>query len=219
MLNVIFDVDGTLVDSDALDGELFLQAVSDVLGTVTFRDNWVDYPHVSDAGILADILQDNGFSPGTGLEQQVRDRFGSLITSALTQAPCQALPGATEVTAQLATRPETALGVATGGWGHTARAKLVSAGFQTMAWTIASSDDHQERTSIMRSCLARLPERGERTVYFGDGLWDLRACEELGWAFVGVGPQLNSIAPVWIEDFARCDLEQTLRLALKQMET
>ncbi|MEM1198821.1 MAG: HAD family hydrolase [Pseudomonadota bacterium] len=214
MLNVIFDVDGTLVDSDALDGALFLQAVSDVLGQVTFRDDWVDYPHVSDAGILADIIQDNGFSPGTGLEQKVRDRFGTLITSALDEAPCQALPGATAVTAQLATRPGTALGVATGGWGHTARAKLVSAGFNTGNWTIASSDDHHERTSIMTSCLARLPERGERTVYFGDGLWDLRACEELGWAFVGVGPQLSATAPVWIEHFADCDLEQVLRAAL-----
>ncbi len=216
MLNVIFDVDGTLVDSDALDGELFLQAVSDVLGEVTFRDDWVDYPHVSDAGILADILQDNGFTAGTGLEQKVRDRFGALIISALNEAPCQALPGATGVTAQLAKRPETALGVATGGWGHTARAKLVSAGFNTGTWTIASSDDHHERTSIMRSCLARLPDRGRRTVYFGDGMWDLRACEELGWAFVGVGPQLNSVAPVWIEDFAGCDLERILRLALEQ---
>lgn len=214
MLNVIFDVDGTLVDSDALDGKLFLQAVGDVLGEVTFRDDWVDYPHVSDAGILADILHDNGFAPGTGLEQKVRDRFGALISSALSEAPCQALPGAPEVTAQLATRSQTALGVATGGWGHTARAKLVSAGFNTGAWTIASSDDHHERTSIMRACLARLPEKGERTVYFGDGLWDLRACEDLGWAFVGVGPQLNAIAPVWIEDFAGCDLEEILSAAL-----
>ncbi len=214
MLNVIFDVDGTLVDSDAMDGNLFFQAVRDVLGAVTFREDWTEYPHVSDAGILADVLQDNGFTQGAGLEQKVRDRFGALISDALSDAPCQALPGATEVTARLAKRPGTALGVATGGWGHTARAKLVSAGFQTADWTIASSDDHHERTGIMSSCLARLPEKGESTVYFGDGMWDLKACEDLGWAFVGVGPQLNSVAPVWIEHFADCDLEQVLRAAL-----
>ncbi|MEM8689766.1 MAG: HAD family hydrolase [Pseudomonadota bacterium] len=214
MLNVIFDVDGTLVDSDELDGKLFLQAVSEVLGKVAFRNDWVDYPHVSDAGILADILQDNGFTPGTGLEQKVRERFGALVSSALSESPCRALPGATEVAAQLATRPGTALGVATGGWGHTARAKLASAGFNTGAWTIASSDDHHERTSIMRSCLTRLPDRGERTVYFGDGIWDLRACEDLGWAFVGVGPRLDTIAHVWIEDFAGRDLDEILQAAL-----
>ena len=216
MLNVIFDVDGTLVDSDELDGKLFYQAVSDVLGEVRFREDWADYPHVSDAGILADILEDNGFAPGTGLETEVRSRFGTLISGALSEAPCQALPGATEAMDRLSQRAGTAVGVATGGWGHTARAKLVSAGFQTAAWTIASSDDHHERTSIMRSCVARLPDRGERTVYFGDGMWDLRACEDLGWAFVGVGPRLNAIAPVWIEHYAWCDLEEVLQAALDQ---
>ena len=29
--------------------------------------------------------------------------------------------------------------------------------------------------------------------YFGDGEWDQRACKELGWQFVAVGPRLGGI--------------------------
>ncbi len=215
MINIIFDVDGTLVDTYALDTEHFCQAVTDVLGQAEFRQDWADYTHVSDAGILAEVFQDNDVDPTLGLQHAVRERFGTLVSSALVTQPCQALPGAHEAMSYLHGRQDSAVGVATGGWAHTARAKLGAAGFQTEHWTLASSDDHAERAVIMQSCAARLPNPGAPTVYFGDGIWDLNACAKLEWAFVGIGTRLEGVAPVWIEDYASCDLDQILDAALK----
>lgn len=214
MINVIFDVDGTLVDTYAFDTELYCQAVSEVLGPATIREDWADYTHVSDAGILAEILQDNDIARERHVEQAVRARFGALVEDALNGNPCRSLPGAHDAMEQLHGDQHLAVGVATGGWSHTARAKLKAAGFETDRWILASSDDHPERAAIMQSCLDRLPDPAARTVYFGDGEWDQKACTALGWAFVGVGARLRNAAPVWIENYAGCDLAETINAAL-----
>lgn len=210
MINIIFDVDGTLVDSYALDAEHFCQAVAEVLGQADIREDWADYTHVSDAGILAEVLQDNQIEPNQELEDAVRERFGELVSNALLTQPCQPLPGAHDAMRYLQDRHSGAVGVATGGWSHTARAKLDAAGFEPDHWTLASSDDHAERTVIMKTCLERLSNPAARTVYFGDGVWDMNACADLDWGFVGVGARLKGVTPVWIEDYASCDLDQIL---------
>ncbi|MCP5085069.1 MAG: HAD family hydrolase [Alphaproteobacteria bacterium] len=214
MINVIFDVDGTLVDSYALDTTLFCQAVDEILGQTRFREDWAEYTHVTDAGILAEVFQDNAISPDGRMENAVRERFGQLVTTALSDQPCAAVQGAEAAINGLHQRPNVAVGVATGGWSHTARAKLGAAGFDPSSWILASSDDHAERTVIMRTCLERLPDPGAPTVYIGDGEWDQIACKALDWAFVGVGARLKGKTPVWIEHYASCDLGQVLQAAL-----
>ncbi len=57
---VIFDVDGTLLDSYGIDDSLYADAVRAVLGAVFIRDAWEKYPRVTDTGVLADICSDNG---------------------------------------------------------------------------------------------------------------------------------------------------------------
>lgn len=214
MINIIFDVDGTLVDSDALDGVLYWQAVQEVLGRVKTRADWTDYTHVSDAGILADVLRDNDLEPTPHRTSAVRKRFGELMQAALNAKTCPAVPGAPAAVGALHQRSDVAVGVATGGWAHTAWSKLSVAGFSPDDWPIASSDDHAERTHIMRACLDRLPNANAPTVYFGDGEWDQTACADLNWGFVGIGPRLKDKAPVWIEDFTTCHMDHILEAAL-----
>jgi hypothetical protein len=45
------------------------------------------------------------------------------------------------------------------------------------------------------------------TVYVGDGEWDRRACEQLGWGFIGVGERLRGGCERWVPDL-RIDPEQ-----------
>lgn len=71
---VIFDIDGTLVNSGAFEGRSYVAAVRDVLGNVSIRPDW-SYEHVTDSGILRQICDENGVA-AEQCEQQVRTRFG-----------------------------------------------------------------------------------------------------------------------------------------------
>ena len=56
---VIFDIDGTLVESSRFEDDLYVAAVRDVLGDVCIRERWSTYRHVTDTGILRQIMEEN----------------------------------------------------------------------------------------------------------------------------------------------------------------
>ena len=93
------------------------------------------------------------------------------------------------------------VGIATGGWGHTARMKLTSAGYDVSGVPLISSDDGHERVRIMAQCRALLPATAV-TIYVGDGEWDQRASELLGWLFIGVGSRLRGSCQHWLPDLS-----------------
>ena len=59
MIAVIFDIDGTLVESFQFDGIIYASAVKDVLGEVYINDNWNQYKNITDSGILQQIMDEN----------------------------------------------------------------------------------------------------------------------------------------------------------------
>ncbi|MGB5410497.1 MAG: hypothetical protein WBN09_03130, partial [Woeseiaceae bacterium] len=61
MNSIILDIDGTLIDSMGVDPRLYFSSIEQVLGSVCLRD-LNDYDHVTDSGILGQILEENGFS-------------------------------------------------------------------------------------------------------------------------------------------------------------
>lgn len=196
---VIFDVDGTLVDSSAFDGQLYVTAILDVLGNVSIRSNLHEYPNLTDTGILMDICEENGLSIHDSVPS-VRVRFGDLVSEYLNdRGKCMPIPGAISLVDRLIRSETFHVGIATGGWGHTAEMKLDSAGFSRNGIPIASSDQQYQRTKIMESCRSRIPSAGI-TIYVGDGEWDQLASEKLGWKFIGVGSRLRGKCGHWVPD-------------------
>jgi len=203
-LNVIFDIDGTLVDTSGFEDRLYVQAVRHILGNVSIRSSWAQYQHVSDAGILAEICRDNAIAQAD-VEQKVRQHFGELVATELSGAnACSAVPGG--VAAFNALRHSGVhVGIATGGWGHTARMKLDTAGYSIADIAIATADDHHARVQIMQHCRAQIAS-SDTTVYVGDGEWDMQASAALNWRFIGVGKRLAGKCKEWIPDFSAGDL-------------
>jgi hypothetical protein len=81
--------------------------------------------------------------------------------------------------------------LATGGWYESAVLKLRSAGINFDGISIASSNDSSIRTEIMKIATSRTTKGNEcQCTYFGDGIWDKRATEKLGYNFVLVGNKL-----------------------------
>jgi phosphoglycolate phosphatase-like HAD superfamily hydrolase len=197
---VIFDIDGTLLNSTVVDDQLYTTAVRDVLGNVHIRPSWGDYEHVTDTGILNAICRENGLEPREHAVQ-VRERFGQLMSTHLSRTGGFApIPGAVQFFDQLRSRPGVHVGIATGGWGHTARMKLRHAGFDISSIPLTCSDDYHERAQIMMLCRSKLSARATQVVYIGDGQWDRQASERLGWDFIGIGDRLRGQCKHWLAD-------------------
>jgi len=191
---VILDVDGTLIESMAVDTRLYFDAVRTVLGAVTIRERLEDYEHVTDRGILAQIFADNGLAADGEAAAAIQSRFVETLAEHIrTAGPFPVIPGAPGLLAALRQSPQVEVGIATGGWRRSAMLKLDTSGFNIDGIAVATCDDSVARIGIMRCALAKLGNEFESVTYFGDAEWDRRACEELGWDFVAVGPGLGGL--------------------------
>ena len=189
---VLFDIDGTLLHSAAVDDALYREAVRVVLGDVRLRPTLHEYEAITDSGVLGQILRDNDI-PGDPLDE-VRSMFVQLLEQHVGRnGPFLEIPGASDFLQGLGNSPNHAVALATGGWRESAMLKLDSAGFAWNGFPLASSNDHYERTAIMEIALSQLGNAFETVTYYGDGPWDRDACLALGWNFVAVGPALGGL--------------------------
>lgn len=188
---VMFDIDGTLVDSAGFDTAFYVEAVRSVLD-VEIDSDWNNYEHVSDSGILEEVLRRvrcHGEPDGTAA--RVQELFVSRVRDYMRGAPgaIREIAGARRLVERLLELPNVRVGVATGGWEPTAKLKLAHVGIDVGRLGFASSSDASARTDIMRLAAERAM-RGrayQRATYFGDGAWDRRASAALGYDFIAVG--------------------------------
>lgn len=191
---VVFDIDGTLLQSAAVDDMLYRQAVETVLGNVRFRPSLADYTCVSDSGILQELLADNAIRQDAAIVEAVKSHFVAALRAHVAEfGPFAEIPGAANKLRELQDSPAHAVAFATGGWRASALLKLASAGLDAFGFPLASSDDAADRTEIMRIALAGLGTGFDSVTYYGDGPWDREASLQLGWDFVAVGPTLGGL--------------------------
>jgi len=189
MNGVVFDIDGTLLDSTSVDGTLYIAAVEKVLGKVRIRETWSQYEHVTDSGILDQILRDNGLTRDPNVIATIKNAFVDGLRGHIKQCgPFKEIPGALAFVRGM-TR---SFAYATGGWAASAVLKLESAGFPTLGVPLSSADDSPQRRAIMENALRQLG-RCDTITYYGDGEWDRDAALSLGWRFVPVGGALGGI--------------------------
>ena len=202
---VLFDIDGTLVESYDFDTECFQAAIEDVLG-VKIGPDWSCYNHVTDSGILAEVIDGLGLqSDSERITAEVKEQFVSRVADYISCHAVSPIPGAYEFLSQLVARKNVAVAFATGGWSETAKMKLGAAGINFSSIPLASSSDHYSRTEIMRLAERRAGKSHyDSMTYFGDGLWDQKASKTLGYNFVSVGDRITS--PKSVRDYTEVDV-------------
>ncbi len=188
----VFDVDGTLLHSNAADEACFVRAFAEALGIAAIDTNWLAYRHTTDSGITEQVFRERlGRAPRADEVARLQDRFVALLGAELARRPEGAAPVA-GAAAMLAALPDDwAPAIATGGWRATARLKLATAGLDVAGIPSAFAEDGPSRARIVATAWQRARERNgvaafDRVVCVGDGAWDARAAAELGLPLVGV---------------------------------
>jgi beta-phosphoglucomutase-like phosphatase (HAD superfamily) len=193
---VMFDIDGTLVDSHGFDGDLFALAVRRELG-VQVDETWQSYQQRTDRGVLEEVLMQNNVSVDERLQasERVKSCFIGLVQDYIARQPTglAPIPGAPELIRKLRSRSEIVIAFATGGWRETAEMKLSSVGIEFEGLPFATSSDAAARTEIMRLAERQAGVFGSftRRTYFGDAPWDKKASADLGYDFLAVGSRID----------------------------
>ena len=111
----IFDIDGTLLQSDVSDDAMFLESVRGGLGDVKLRDSWGSYTQFTAAGILSEILLDNNLEASPERVAAVRSRFIEGVRDHMAEhGPFKEIPGALAYVQSLHTSATHRIAYATG---------------------------------------------------------------------------------------------------------
>lgn len=209
MQYVIFDIDGTLTQSTGFDASCFKNAILEH-ADVEFKTDWGEYTHVTDSGILNEIIESHSLTKFKNeITNRIKASFISNIENHLNVYPVAEVSGATKFLESLTEIENLSVAIATGGWGETAELKLKSAGISYEKVPLCSANDAESRVDIMKQARLRAGRHQASSIsYFGDASWDKKACADLGWSFILVGDRADHHQN--IQDFTQYD--EALRL-------
>ncbi len=189
----ILDLDGTLMQSAQIDDQCYWQAVFSCFEVADTIPDLRQFEHITDSGILSEWCAHRvGRPPSESEVEWIRKLFLQLLRNGAEEHPelFQPLPGVENWLQAVQDRENVFAGIATGGWGHSARFKMRYSGLDRFELPMASSDDAIARTEIMqiaaRATLQSGSPEGAAFTYVGDGEWDLQASRLLGWRFIGI---------------------------------
>lgn len=190
----VFDLDGTLTDTGAVDEECYLAALDELFGLAEVGDGWDGCEHRTDRGVAEFLLARHlGRPPRSDEMGRLRDRLVRRLEGARERDldGFREVPGAAAFLGTLSGRGWLAC-VATGCWAPSAELKLRAAGL-AFDGPLVGSDRHPRRVDIVRTAVAAAREHHgvdgfERIVLLGDTPNDVGAARELGLPFVGIAP-------------------------------
>ncbi len=181
----IWDIDGTLIQSQEIDSEAYLRAFEDTFGHSLANSDWGSFTHVTDSGILQEALMNiRGQRPSQEEEQRMQKSFLNYLEVMIEERGLSPAQGA-EHLFHLLREEGFVSALATGGWRGSAELKLAAAGIDTAGAPLVTASDFISREKILlqahREIAAPAP-----VVYFGDGAWDYKTTQSLGWDFIAV---------------------------------
>jgi phosphoglycolate phosphatase-like HAD superfamily hydrolase len=191
----IFDIDGTLTETNAIDEICFVRSFAEALGVTEINTNWIEYQYVTDSGITFQIFAERFGRPPhqdelmnlksclVNLLEAQRVNDGSLFAE---------IQGASQALTRLSRETDWAVALATGCWRDSAMLKLKAAGIQSEHLPAAFAEHGLSREAILQTAVSHAYQscgldHFERIVSVGDGQWDVQAAANLGLPFVGVG--------------------------------
>ncbi|MDJ0635805.1 MAG: HAD hydrolase-like protein [Xenococcaceae cyanobacterium MO_188.B29] len=190
----IFDIDGTLVNTNEIDTICFLDAFTQEFGISDVNSNWSEYSAVTDSAISQQIFQTKlQRNPSKNELLRLENRFVDLLAKAeqKNQGLFTPISGALVMFDRLKLDSNWRIAIATGGWYTSALFKLKTATFDIGNIPLASANDGLTRDDIVNLSILKAKqeyniENFSKIVSIGDGIWDVKTAAKLDLGFVGI---------------------------------
>lgn len=196
----VFDIDGTICDTQEVEGRCYAQAFQEICGVSLETLDWTKYDEPTSSGIVRSVLWN---APAIeAKEQRFRDRFVQLLIEEQPKFPedFAPIPGATEFLKLLLNDSSVVVAFATGGFDTEAEFKLRCCGINLQDYPHATSSDTPRRRDIIALAAERAGFDLSSTIYFGDAPWDVKACKRLGIPMIGIGRRIEILKEFGISD-------------------
>ncbi len=190
----VFDIDGTLTETNEVDGECFVKAFASSHRISDVDTDWAKYNYVTDSGIFSEIFK-NKFERSPS-EQEIL-LFKNCFIKGLSEFADKdktlfaEIPNAKTMLETLNLEKDWAITFATGCFYDSAELKLEKAHLNIKDFPIATADDAVSREEILQIAIEKSLKRYgqkefEKIVSIGDAVWDARTAKNLKLYFIGV---------------------------------
>lgn len=211
---LIFDIDGTLIDSVSGYHEVIINAMTD-LGIELIDTNFNALKHHTDSYALK-YNYENFFD--NELPTVLLNDFEKRIVFYLKKQP-KTIPikGVNKVLTQLK-NSEYAFAFATGSLPESAILKMNAAGLEMDEKVLSTSKTSFSREGFVSEAVEKAKTyynvaNFEQIISVGDGIWDLKTAQNLNLEFIGIGVKNKAVMQAngmqhWFEDFSSFDLSK-----------
>ena len=183
----IFDVDGTLTETNEVDTQCFVEAFADSHQITEIDTNWTRYKHATDSAVASEIVSEK-----LNREPNEKDYFlfkASFVTRLKkcldeTQTLFSEIPNARLMLQKIEKEKDWALAIATGCFYESAKLKLEAAGINIEKFPFGTADDAMSREDILQRAIENSAKHYgqagfEKIVSIGDAVWDVRTANNL----------------------------------------
>jgi phosphoglycolate phosphatase-like HAD superfamily hydrolase len=196
---IIFDIDGTLCDSDNIDDICFIQSFKDVLGVDIEDTNWDNYENITDSGITFQLFKEiYNRNPDEDEIRSLKARYEHLLWRSYKENPgsFREIDGSIKTFREINSMEDWSVGIGAGGWGAAARMKLRILKLDSLNIPFGCSDFHFSKVDIIKSLIDEIGLKDklksfEKIIYVGDREYDFKSAKLLKIGFIGIDFRRN----------------------------
>ncbi|EDP98184.1 HAD hydrolase-like protein [Kordia algicida OT-1] len=187
---LVFDIDGTLLDSENIHQKGFVNALQKI-GVEFVNTNWESYTHLTDSFIAKENYERD---VNCAFSKELLTRFEAEFLKEIQNCNVTEIAGANAFLQKIIKETNYAVCFATGSMVLPAKLKLERAGIVYDQALLEASNDYFTREAIVNSAIAKAKNyfnvtHFKRIISLGDGIWDVKTAQNLGIEFIGIGAQ------------------------------